>query len=159
MSPQVDPAEQILQALSEALKAELTAVHQYLLHSRLCHNWGYHRLAEHNRKESTEELVHAEKLIDRILFLKGTPNMQEVAQIPPCSNVKEQLESQLALENEAIERLNEAVQTAREGGDNVSRRLFDQILADEDQHVDYLESQLHIIGEIGLEAYLAQQIH
>src|SRR5215472_8616995 len=118
MSPQVDHTEQILRALSEALEAELTAVHQYLLHSRLCYNWGYRRLAEQNRKESTEELAHAELLIDRILFLKGDPNLQKVSPTPPCSNVREQLESQLALENQAIARLNEAVQTAREGGDN-----------------------------------------
>jgi bacterioferritin len=158
-SPQVDRTEQVLLALSEALKAEVTAVHQYLLHARLCHNWGYNRLAEHNRKESTEELGHAERLIDRILSLNGTPNMKDVSPIPPCANVKEQFESQLGFEKEAIARLNEAVQIAREGGDNVSRRIFDEILADEDHHAGYLDSQLHIIGEIGLEAYLAQQIH
>src|SRR5215471_18900937 len=100
MSPQVDHNEQILEALSEALKAELTAVHLYLLHSRLCHAWGYERLAEQNRKESTEELAHAELLIDRILFLKGVPNMHDVSPVQPGANVKEQLEYQLILENE-----------------------------------------------------------
>src|SRR5262249_41148002 len=146
MSPKIDHTQQILEALGEALKAELTAVHLYLLHSRLCQSWGYHGLAEQNRKESTEEMVHAELLIDRILFLEGSPNMQEVSPIQPCANVREQLECQLALENAAIARLNEAVRTAQEGGDNVSRQIFDRILADEDHHVDYLESQLHMIG-------------
>jgi bacterioferritin len=159
MSPQIDQTEQILLALGEALKAELTAVHQYLLHSRMCHNWGYHRLADHNRKEATEELAHAELLMDRIIFLNGTPNMQDLSPITDCANVKEQVKNDLALEREAIRRLNDAVRIAREAGDNVSRRLFDKILADEDQHVDHLEGQLHIIEEIGLSLYLAQQIH
>jgi bacterioferritin len=158
MSPQIDHTEQILEALSEALKAELTAVHQYLLHSRLCQSWGYHRLAEQNRKESTEEMGHAELLIDRILFLKGTPNLEEISAISAGANVKEQFETQLALENEAIARLNDAVRIAQEGGDNVSRQVFEKILADEDHHVDHLEAQLHIIGEIGLSPYLARQI-
>ena len=158
MSPQIDATEQVLEALQEALKAELTAVHQYLLHARLCQNWGYQRLAEENRKESLEELQHAEALMDRILFLKGTPNMTDMFEIRDCSDVKEQLESDLALEMEALARLNTAVNVARTANDNVSRRLFDTILADENQHVDHLESQLHIISEIGLSAYLTQQI-
>jgi len=159
MSPQIDPTEQVLESLNEALKAELTAIHQYLLHAKVCQNWGYSRLAEYNRKESIEELEHAEALIDRILFLKGTPNMTDLSAIKECSSVKEQFESDLALEMEAIERLNAAVKTATAAGDNVSRQLFDKILADEDHHVDYLEGQLHIINEVGLSNYLAQQIN
>jgi bacterioferritin len=158
MSPQIDPTEQVLESLNEALKAELTAVHQYLLHSRVCQNWGYSRLAESNRKESIEEFAHAEALIDRILFLKGTPNMTDVSPIKECSDVKGQLESDLKLEMDAIARLNAAVQVATEAGDHVSRQLFDRILADEDHHVDYIEGQLHIIQEVGLNNYLAQQI-
>src|SRR5215469_11018969 len=158
MSPQIDPTEQVLESLNEALKAELTAIHQYLLHAKVCQNWGYSRLAEINRNESIEELQHAEALIDRILFLKGTPDMS-VSAIKECSNVKDQFESDLALEMEAIERLNAAVKTATAAGDNVSRQLFDKILADEDHHVDYLEGQLHIINEVGLNNYLAQQIN
>jgi bacterioferritin len=158
MSPQIDPSEQVLAALHEALKAELTAIHQYLLHAKMCQNWGYSRLAEYNRKESLEEFQHAETLVDRILFLKATPNMTDLFAIKDCNDVKEQLESDLALEMEAIARLNAAVQISSEAHDNVSRGLFDKILADEDHHVDYLEGQLHIIKEIGLTNYLAQQI-
>lgn len=158
MSPKLDPTAQVVAALQEALKAELTAIHQYLLHAKVCQNWGYSRLAEHNRQESIEELAHAEALIDRILFLKGSPNMTDLSPIKDCSNVKEQLESDLSLEMEALTRLNAAIKTATEAGDGVSRRLFEQILSDEDHHVDHLEGQLHIINEIGLDNYLAQQI-
>ena len=159
MSPQIDHTEQVLESLNEALKAELTAIHQYLLHAKVCQNWGYLRLAEYNRKESIEELAHAEALMERILFLRATPNMTDLSPIKECNDAKEQLESDLALEMEAVERLNTAVKVATQAGDNVSSQLFAKILADEDHHVDYLESQLHIIGEIGLDNYLAQQIH
>jgi|SRR5262249_34900933 len=159
MSPQLDPTERVLEALQEALKAELTAIHQYLLHAKVCQNWGYQRLAEHNRQESIEELAHAEALIDRMLFLKGTPDMTDLFPIKDCNNVKEQLETDLALENDALARLNAAVKIAADAGDNVSRQLFNKILSDEDHHVDYIEGQLHIINEIGLGNYLTQQIH
>jgi bacterioferritin len=159
MSPQIDHTEQVLESLNEALKAELTAIHQYLLHAKVCQNWGYSRLAEYNRKESIDELAHAEALMERILFLRATPNMTDLSPIKECNDAKEQLESDLALEMEAVERLNTAVKVATQAGDSVSTQLFAKILADEDHHVDYLESQLHIIGEIGLDNYLAQQIH
>jgi bacterioferritin len=159
MSPQIDLAEQVLESLNETLKAELTAIHQYLLHAKVCQNWGYLRLAEYNRKESIEELAHAEALMERILFLRATPNMTDLSAIKECNDAKEQLESDLALEMDAVERLNTAVKVATQAGDSVSTQLFAKILADEDHHVDYLESQLHIIGEIGLDNYLAQQIH
>jgi bacterioferritin len=158
-SPQLDLAGPVLESLQETLKAELTAIHQYLLHARVCQNWGYSRLAEYNRKEAMEEMEHAEILMDRILFLKGSPNMTDLASIEECSNVQEQFESDLALERDAIVRLNSSVSVATEAGDNASRQLFDKILADEDHHADYLEGQLHIINEIGLDNYLAQQIH
>ena len=159
MSPQIDTTEMVLTALNEALKAELTAVHQYLLHARMCANWGYKRLAEYNRTESNEEFAHAELLIDRILFLKGTPNMAEMLPIQDCANVKAQIESDLAFEMDAIVRLNAAVRAAADAGDNVSRQLFEKILIDENHHVDYLEGQLHVINEVGLQNYLSQQIH
>jgi len=158
MSPQIDPNEEVLKALQEALQAELTAVHQYLLHAKVCQNWGYERLAHHNREESQDELKHAEALMDRILFLKGDPNMTDMLPIKECDDVKEQLECDLALEMDALNRLNAAVKTATEAGDNVSRQLFDSILADENHHVDYLEGQLHVIQEIGLPNYLALQV-
>src|SRR5262245_59976437 len=114
MSPQLDRTEQVLECLSEALKTELTAVYQYLLHARVCRNWGYLKLAEHNRKEMLDEMEHATAIIDRILFLKGTPNMTDLAEVKQCSDVKVQIESDLALETEAIARLNAAVKVASE---------------------------------------------
>jgi bacterioferritin len=151
--------DQILKYLNEVLKTELTAINQYFLHAKMCENWGYQRLAEYNRKESISEMVHAEKLMDRILFLEGTPNMTDIGPIKVGANVKAQLESDLAVELDAVPRLNAAIKTASELGDNASRELFQQILIDEEEHVDHLEGQLHIISEIGLENYLAQQIH
>ena len=158
MSPQIDPGEKVLESLQEALKAELTAVHQYLLHAKVCQNWGYSRLAESNRKEATEELAHAEALMDRLLFFKVTPNMTELFNISHCNNVKEQLESDLALEKDAIARLNVAVKHAREANDDVSGQLFSRILQEEDHHVDQLEGQLHVIDEIGVANFLALQV-
>src|SRR6266849_686512 len=149
----------ILTYLNEVLKAELTAINQYFLHAKMCENWGYLRLAEYNRKESISEMVHAEKLMQRILFLEGTPNMTEIGPIKVGVNVKAQLESDLALELDALPRLNAGIKYATALGDNASRELFEQILIDEEEHVDYLEGQLHIIAEIGLDNYLAQQIH
>jgi bacterioferritin len=151
--------EKILKYLNEVLKTELTAINQYFLHAKMCESWGYERLAEYNRKESISEMVHAEKLMDRILFLEGTPNMTDIGPIKVGANVKAQLESDLAVELDAVPRLNAAIKTATEVGDNASRELFEQILIDEEEHVDHLEGQLHIINEIGLENYLAQQIH
>jgi bacterioferritin len=151
--------DKVLKDLSEALKAELTAINQYFLHGKMCDNWGYHRLGADYRKESIEEMVHAEKLIDRILFLDGTPNMTDIGSIHVGTNVKMQFESDLALEVHAVHHLNGAIKIATEVGDNASRALFEQILADEEEHVDHLEGQLHAIGEMGLENYLAQQLH
>jgi bacterioferritin len=148
-----------VQSLQEALKAELTAVHQYLLHSKLCQSWGYVRLAEQNRHEAIDELAHAEAMMERMQSLKATPNMTEMFALAQCSDVKEQLESSLTFEKEAIARLNQAMAVSVEAHDNVSRRLFSEILKDEDHHVDHLEGQLHAIEEIGLSSYLAQQIH
>jgi bacterioferritin len=145
--------------LSEALKAELTAINQYFLHGKMCDNWGYFRLGAHYRKESIEEMVHAEKLMDRILFLDGTPNMTDIGKINIGNNVKAQFESDLALEMHAVKHLNDAIKIATEVGDNASRALFEEILGDEEEHVDYLEGQLHAIAEIGLDNYLAQQLH
>lgn len=145
--------------LSEALKAELTAINQYFLHGKMCDNWGYLRLGADYRKESIEEMVHAEKLIDRILFLDGTPNMTDIGKINVGTNVKAQFESDLALEMHAVSHLNQAIKVATEVGDNASRALFEEILVDEEEHVDHLEGQLHAIAEMGLENYLAQQLH
>src|SRR5579864_1122295 len=151
--------DKVLKDLGDALKAELTAINQYFLHSKMCANWGYFRLAAYYRKESIEEMVHAEKFMDRILFLEGTPNMTDLGSIKIGKNVKAQFESDLALEMEAMKQLNGAIKVATEVGDNASRALFEEILADEEEHIDYLEGQLHAIGEIGIENYLSQQLH
>jgi len=151
--------EEVLKCLGASLRAELTAINQYFLHSKMCENWGYQRLAEHDRKESIEEMIHAEKLMQRILFLEGTPNMTDIGPIKIGANVKAQLESDLELEMDALPRLNAAIKKATELGDNASRELFEQILIDEEEHVDYLEGQLHAVAEVGIENYLAQWIH
>lgn len=151
--------EQILKYLNETLKAELTAINQYFLHAKMCENWGYHRLAKYDQEESIDEMKHADLLMQRILFLDGTPNMTELFPIRVGANVKQQIENDLALELEAVPRLREAIKACTEAGDHVSRDLFEHILKEEEHHVDVLEAQLHIIGEIGLDNYLAQQIH
>jgi bacterioferritin len=143
--------------LNEALKAELTAINQYFLHSKMCENWGYKRLAAHGKKESIDEMKHAEAFIERILFLEGTPVMTELFPLRIGANVKAQLENDLALELDAVPRLNRAIKAATEAGDSGSRDLFEKILTEEEGHVDFLEAQLHVIAEVGLQNYLAEQ--
>ena len=148
----------VIALLNEALKEELTAINQYFLHAEMCENWHYGRLADHIKKESIDEMKHAEALIERILFLDGTPNMTELMKLTVGANVKEQLESDLKLEIDAVAMYNHAVKVAREEGDNISRELFERLLKDEEGHVDWLEAQVHQIKEIGYERYLSQQI-
>jgi bacterioferritin len=148
----------VIALLNEALKEELTAINQYFLHAEMCENWHYGRLADHIKKESIDEMKHAEALIERILFLDGTPNMTELMKLTIGANVKEQLESDLKLEIDAVAMYNHAVKVAREEGDNISRELFERLLKDEEGHVDWLEAQVHQIKEIGYERYLSQQI-
>jgi bacterioferritin len=148
----------VIAALNEALKEELTAINQYFLHAEMCENWKYTRLADFIKKQSIDEMKHAEVLIERILFLDATPNMTELMQLSVGQNVKEQLESDLKLEISAVAQYNAAIQTARDGADNASRELFERLLKDEEEHVDWLEAQLHQIREIGYERYLSQQI-
>jgi bacterioferritin len=150
--------EQVLAFLNEVLKAELTAINQYFLHAEMCENWGYGKLASVTRKESIEEMRHAESLMERILYLDGTPTMNELFPLRIGGNVKEQLQNDLQLEYEAVARLNRGVVTCEDAGDNGSRELAVKILQDEEHHVDYLEAQLHVIQEIGIENYLAQQL-
>jgi len=148
----------VIAALNDALKEELTAINQYFLHAEMCENWKYTRLADFIKKQSIDEMKHAEVLIERILFLDGLPNMTELMQLSVGQNVKDQLESDLKLEISAVAQYNAAVQTARDEGDNASRELFERLLKDEEEHVDWLEAQLHQIREIGYERYLSQQI-
>ncbi len=151
-------SEKVIACLNEVLKAELTAINQYFLHAEMMENWGYHRLAELTKKESIDEMKHAEALLERILFLEGVPKMDELFPLRIGQSVKQQLDNDLALELEAIPRLNRSISTATAEGDNGSRELFESILKDEEEHVDFLEAQLHMIREIGIENYLAQQI-
>jgi bacterioferritin len=148
----------IIAKLNEALKEELTAINQYFLHSEMCENWHYGKLGDFIKKQSIDEMKHAEALIERILFLDGTPNLTELLQLTVGQNVRAQLESDLKLELNAVELYNGAVKLSRDEGDNASRELFERLLKDEEQHVDWLEAQLHQIKEIGYERYLSQQI-
>lgn len=151
--------DQIIQALNDVLTAELTAINQYFVHAKMCGNWGYQKLAKKKREESIEEMGHADNVIERILFLEGVPNMQRLSPVRVGEDPIEQHKVDLALELEAVERLNEGVALARERGDNGTRDLLESILRNEEESVDWLEAQLHIVEEIGAEPYLAEQIH
>jgi bacterioferritin len=148
----------VIAELNAALKEELTAISQYFLHAEMCENWKYEKLAGFIKKQSIDEMKHAEVLMERILFLDGAPNMTELLQIKVGQNVKEQLENDLKLELNAVTMYNNSVKVAREEGDNASRELFETLLKDEEEHVDWLEAQLYQIKEIGYERYLSQQI-
>ena len=151
--------EGVIAVLNDTLKAELTAINQYFLHAEMCENWGYVKLASYLRKESIDEMKHAEALMERILYLDGMPTMNELFPLRIGRNVKEQIQNDLALELDAIPRLNQGIALAVQVGDNGTRELLTKILTDEEHHVDYLEAQLHVIQEVGIENYLAQQIH
>jgi len=149
----------IIEAMNEVLTAELTAINQYFIHHKMCENWGYERLAKKKREESIEEMKHADAVIGRILYFDGIPNMQRLSPIRVGENPVEQHKLDLAVETEAVARLNKAIALCREKGDNGSRELLEGILVNEEESVDWLEAQLHIVEEIGKEQYLAEQIH
>jgi bacterioferritin len=148
----------VIAALNEALKEELTAINQYFLHAEMCENWHYSKLGDYIKKQSIDEMKHAEALIERLLFLDATPNMTELMKLTVGRNVKEQLESDLKLEIDAVAFYNRSIGLARDEGDNASRDLFERLLKDEEDHVDWLEAQMHQIHEIGYERYLSQQV-
>jgi bacterioferritin len=150
--------QKVIDALNQALKEELTAINQYFLHAEMCENWHYDKLGSYIKKQSIDEMKHAEKLIERILFLDGAPNLTEAIKLAVGRNVREQIESDLKLEVEAVGMYNRFIEIAREAGDNASRELFERLVKDEEEHVDWLEAQMHQIGEIGYERYLSQQI-
>jgi bacterioferritin len=154
---QGDP--QVIEALNEVLTAELTAINQYFIHSKMCANWGYERLAKHSREEAIDEMKHADRVIERILYFDGLPNMQRLNPVRVGENVVEQHEVDLALEVDAVARLNKGIALCREKADNGTRELFEGILTDEEEHIDWLEAQLHLVEEVGKEQYLAEQIH
>ena len=149
---------QVIDALNRALTIELTAINQYFVQAKMCKNWGFERLARKHYEESIGEMKHAEKLIDRIIFLEGVPEIARYDVIRVGVDVKEQLENDLALETRGVNTYNEAITLATQLKDNGSRELMNEILVDSEEHVDWLESQLHLIQAVGLERYLAEQI-
>ena len=149
----------VIEFLNQVLKAELTAINQYFLHAEMCENWGYERLAKLIRKESIEEMQHAEKLMERILYLDGTPNMSDYFKINIGQTVELQFKNDVQLEYDAVKRLNDGIQLCIAQNDGGSRELAEKILSDEEHHIDWLEAQLHAIGEMGIENYLAQHLH
>lgn len=148
----------VIQILNDVLCAELTAVNQYFIHARMLENQKYTKLAKHAQEESIGEMKHAQSVIDRILYLDGVPNMQKYMKINVGQDVPEQHQFDLAVEKDAVERLNPGIELCRTHGDNGSRLLLEQILADEEGHIDWLEAQLLQIQQLGLPNYLAQQI-
>ena len=147
----------VIAELNKALREELTAINQYFLHAEMCENWGYHRLSDFIRKQSIGEMKHAETLIERILFLDGSPSMMPL-ELNVGGTVNDMIESDLALEVGAVKMYNESVAIATKEGDNGSRDLFVVLLKDEEEHVDFLEAQMHQIKELGYERYLTQQM-
>jgi bacterioferritin len=147
----------VIEFLNACLKNELTAINQYFLHSRMLKDWGVSILAEYEFKESIEEMEHADWLIERILFLGGLPNLQDLGRLRIGESVEEILKADLALENDAIPELRDAVHYADSVRDYVSRDLFNKILTNEEEHVDYLETQFELIERIGLQNYIQLQ--
>jgi bacterioferritin len=149
---------EVIEVLGEVLAAELTAINQYFIHAKMNQNWGYRKLGAYMKKESIEEMNHADSVIERILYLEGTPDLQRYMKIQVGKNVKEMFDFDLNVEYAAVERLNRGIEIATRNKDNGSRELMEKILVAEEEHIDWLEAQLHLINEIGLPNYLAQQL-
>ena len=150
--------ERVLEVLNEVLTNELTAVNQYYLHSAMQKNWGFPKLGEHTYDESIDEMKHADQLIHRILFLEGHPNLQRIGSLRIGERVREQFESDLGIETAAMVSLRRGIEVCREAGDTVTRLLFESILASEEEHVDYLETQLSLMETLGDAEYLSLQV-
>jgi bacterioferritin len=148
----------IIDLLNEALTGELTAINQYFLHSRMCKNWGYHRLAEKIYKESLDEMRHADWLVERILFLEGLPNLQRLGTLSVGQTVVEVLKNDHVLEMAAVPLLNRGIKLGRDVGDNGTEDLLTKMLVSEEAHVDWLETQLELVRQVGEAHYMAQQI-
>ena len=151
--------DDVLPILNEVLTGELTAINQYFVHAKMCDNWGYQRIATHTRDESIDEMKHAERIVERILFLEGVPNLQRLGPLKVGESVVEQFRNDLAVEIQALERLHRGIALAIEKTDVGTREMLADILVDEEEHVDWLETQLETIAQIGVEHYLAQQLH
>jgi bacterioferritin len=149
---------EIIELLNEVLTSELTAINQYFVHAKMCSNWGYGKLAEHIRDESIDEMKHAELLVDRILYFDGVPNLQRLSPLRVGETVPEQFRNDLAVEKEAVARLNRGIEACVAASDNGTRALLEGILVSEEEHADWLETQLHAIDALGEVAYLAEQL-
>ena len=149
---------EIIALLNEQLTSELTAINQYFLHAKMQQNWGLTKLAAYTRDESIDEMRHAERITDRILFLEGLPNYQRLGTLRIGQTVREQLQADLAVELAVVDRLRPGIILCREKGDVTTARLFEEILADEEQHIDYLETNLELIDKLGEQLYLAQLV-
>ena len=151
--------DQVITLLNEVLTAELTAINQYFVDAKMIGNWGYDRLAAKFREESIDEMRDADRLIERVLYLDGVPNLQRLGSVRVGEDVPEKLKLALDLEREAIERLNRGIALCTTKGDNGSRDLLEEILKGEEEHADWLETQLELVRQVGDAHYLAQQIH
>jgi len=151
--------DQVITLLNDVLTAELTAINQYFIHARMCENWGYERLWKKVREESIGEMKHADKLIERILYLDGVPNVQRLGRVHVGETVPEQLRLDLEVERAAVTLLNNGIELCRSLGDNGSRDMLEDILKGEEQHINWIESQLTLIQQMGEAHYLAQQVH
>jgi bacterioferritin len=149
---------EIIELLNDVLTAELTAVNQYFGHAKMQSNWGYKRLAEHSRHESIDEMHHADEIIERILYLEGMPNLQRLGSVRLGEDAVEQLRLDLDLEREAVTRFNGGIALAVEHGDNGTRDLLESMLTSEEDHVDWLETQLDLVERLGTQLYLSQQL-
>lgn len=147
--------KEVIKHLNNALKGELTAINQYFLHAKMLEDWGVAKLAKHEREESIEEMVHAEKIIDRILLLEGLPNLQDLGKLKIGENVEEIIKSDMALEQDGIAGYREGIAAAEKAGDYVTADLFKAILAEEEEHLDHQETQLQMINDMGLQNFLA----
>jgi len=151
--------KEVIEALNEVLAGELVAINQYFLHAKMCKNWGFHALAKKIRDESIDEMKHADEIIDRILFLEGLPNLQRLDKLHIGETVQEQFKCDLALEHDAVKRLRDSIALCRDKGDRTSEDLFASILEAEEEHIDWIETQLGLIETLGEKHYLAQQLH
>lgn len=149
----------VIEVLNQVLRKELTGINEYFVHAKMCKNWGYEVLYKAIWEESVGEMKHASEVVERILFLDGTPNLAGYDKIMVGAEVKKQFENDLALEMAAMDVLHAGIKTCMEVGDDASRELLEHILEDEEHHVDWIESQLHKIEEVGYQNYLAQQIY
>ncbi|HZP37812.1 MAG TPA: bacterioferritin [Methylomirabilota bacterium] len=150
--------DQVVTLLNDVLTAELTAINQYFIHARMCENWGYKRLWKKVREESIGEMRHADRLIERILYLEGVPNLQRLGKVNVGQTVPEQLRLDLEVERTAVAALNAGIEVCRSLGDNGTRDLLEEILTGEEDHIDWIEEQLELIKQVGEGHYLAQQI-